>query len=135
MAEPPWHPQMSSAPEREYLVLLSYLPLKSFRGFPLLLVCLARIRRQLRASSGLVGFSLRAELAQKRFWTLSAWEDEAALQSFVMARPHAAVMQALSGHMGPTRFTRWTVKGTDLPPPWHDALEREKREGDGAAEV
>ena len=37
------------------------------------------IQRQLRASRGLIGYSLRARLAVKRFWTLSAWEDEAAL--------------------------------------------------------
>jgi len=45
-----------------------------------------RIQRQLRTSSGLIGYSLRARLASKRFWTLSAWEDAATLQAFVAAR-------------------------------------------------
>ena len=41
-------------------------------------------------------------------------EDEAALQR-VAALPHAAIMKALAPHMGATGFTRWTVKGSDLP--------------------
>ena len=84
----------------------------------------ARIRRQLRTSAGLVGYSLRARLAAKRFWTLSVWEDETPLRVFVAAPPHAAVMKALAAHMGATRFTRWIVKGSDLPLQWDDALKR-----------
>jgi hypothetical protein len=49
----------------------------------------------LRANSGLIGYSLRAQFAARRFWTLSVWEDEAVLQAFVTAPPHAAVMKAL----------------------------------------
>lgn len=125
MAELPWRSHAPAAPGREYVVLLSYLPLGSFRSLLRLAVYSARIRRQLRASAGLVGYSLRAELVRKRFWTLSVWEDEAALRTFVMASPHAAVMQALTGHMGPTRFTRWAVKGSELPLRWDEALARD----------
>jgi heme-degrading monooxygenase HmoA len=74
--------------------------------------------------SGLVGYSLRARLAAKRFWTLSVWEDETALRAFVAAPPHAAVMKALAPHMGASRFTHWTVKGYDLPLKWDGALKR-----------
>jgi hypothetical protein len=124
MAELPWYALSDAAPERDYLALLSYLPLRSSWRIPWLLLYMVRIRQQLRASSGLIGYSLRAQLGEKRFWTLSAWENEAALQTFVVAPPHAAVMNALAPHMGPTRFTRWTVKGSDLPPQWVDALKR-----------
>jgi hypothetical protein len=47
-----------------------------------------------------------------------------ALRAFVAALPHAAVMKALAPHMGASRFTRWTVKGSDLPLQWDDALKR-----------
>ena len=83
-----------------------------------------RIRRQLRASSGLIGDSLRAQFAARRFWTLSVWEDEAALQAFVTAPPHAAVMKALPPHMDAKRFTRRIVKSPELPLRWDDALKR-----------
>ena len=83
-----------------------------------------RIQRQLRTSSGLIGYSLRARLASKRFWTLSAWEDAATLQAFVAARPHVAVMKAMAPYMGVTRFVRWNVKGSELPLRWDVALSR-----------
>ena len=118
MAEFPWQSHSRAAPERDYVALLSYLPLNSGWSIPRLLLYNTRIRRQLRTSAGLVGYSLRAQLAAKRFWTLSVWEDEMAVQAFVSAPPHAAVMKALAP------FTRWTVKGSDLPLQWDDALKR-----------
>ena len=125
MAESPWQSYSRAAPERNYVALLSYLPLSNAWRMPWLLFHSARIRRQLRTSTGLIGYSLRAQLAAKRFWTLSVWEDEAALRAFVAAPPHAAVMEALAPYMGTTGFTRWMVKGSDLPLQWDDALKRE----------
>ena len=113
-----------AAPERDYVALLTYLPLNSAWHLPWLVLYSTRIRRQLRKSSGLIGYSLRARPAAKQFWTLSAWEDEAALQAFVAAPPHLAVMKALASHMGATRFVRWNVKGSELPLRWDDALRR-----------
>jgi len=37
----------------------------------------------LEESRGLIGYSLLAHLLEKRFWTLSLWEDEDALMDFV----------------------------------------------------
>jgi len=124
MPELPWETRSGAVPERDYVALLSYLPLNSGWRIPWLLLHAARIRQQLRGSSGLIGYSLRAQLAAKRFWTLSVWEDGAALHTFVAAPPHVAIMKALAPHMGRTRFARWTVKGSDLPPRWEEALKR-----------
>jgi quinol monooxygenase YgiN len=120
----PWRFFDHAEPERHYVALLSYLPLRSGRHVPGFLLHTLRIRAQLRRSRGLLGYSLRAELAAKRFWTLSAWQDEASLQDFVHARHHARTMTALTPHMGATRFIRWTAKGSELPPSWEDALRR-----------
>jgi len=100
------------------------LPLNSAWRLPWLVLYSTRIRRELRTSSGLIGYSLRAQLAAKQFWTLSVWEDEAALQAFVAAPPHVAVMTAMVPYMGQTRFVRWNVKGSELPLRWDDALRR-----------
>ena len=124
MSESPWQSHARAAPGRDCVALLSYLPLRSIWRIPWFLMHAARVRRQLRASSGLIGYSLRAQFAARRFWTLSVWEDAAALQAFVTAPPHAAVMKALAPHMGATRFTRWIVKSSELPLPWDDALKR-----------
>jgi hypothetical protein len=66
------------------------------------------------------GDCLLAWLAAKWLWTLSVWEDETALRAFVAPPQHAAVMKALAPHMGATRFTSWTVKGSDPPLQWDD---------------
>jgi quinol monooxygenase YgiN len=110
VAETPWQSYSRAAPERDYVALLSYLPLNSAWHLPRLVLYSTRIRRQLRKSSGLIGYSLRARVAAKQFWTLSAWEDVAALQAFVAAPPHVAIMEALAPYMSATRFVRWNVK-------------------------
>jgi len=124
MTETPWQSYSSAAPERDYVALLSCVPLNSAWSLPRFALYSTRIRRQLRASSGLIGYSLRARLDAKQFWTLSAWEDEAALQAFVAAPPHVAVMKAIAPYMGATRFVRWNTKGSELPLRWDEALRR-----------
>jgi len=106
------------------LALLSFLPLKRRWRILWLLPKTFRITSQLRRSAGLVGYSLNANLAAGHFWTLSVWEDEAALQAFVHAEPHRGTMRILLPHMRPTRFVRRTVFGTGLPILWDDALKR-----------
>ena len=125
MPETPWQSYSRTAPERDYVALLSYLPLNSAWSLPRLVLYSTRIQRQLRTSSGVIGYSLRARLAAKQFWTLSVWEDGADLQAFVAAPPHLAVMTAMAPYMGATRFVRWNVRGSELPLRWDDALRRD----------
>jgi hypothetical protein len=47
-----------------------------------------------------------ARVFRKRFWTLSVWENEAALRKFVVQMPHGRVMTALEGKMEQTHFVR-----------------------------
>ncbi len=120
----PWRSLNVADPERQYLALLSYLPLRHSWQIPHFLLHTARIMGQLRKSRGLLGYSLRAELWAKRFWTLSAWQDETVLQAFVLAAPHSQTMRAMATRMGATRFIRWPVKGSELPISWEEALRR-----------
>jgi len=120
----PWRSFSDAGPDRQYVILLSFLPLRRSWQIPQFLFHTARIADQLRKSSGLLGYSLRAELVAKRFWTLSAWQDETALLAFVRADPHSQTMRALASRMGATRFIRWTAKGSELPPAWDEALKR-----------
>ena len=84
----------------------------------------AQVVKQLASAQGLLGYSVLARPLSKRFWTLSAWKDEAALRAFVQHPPHLRIMAALAPHMGETKFVRWTVKGSQLPLGWDDALRR-----------
>jgi hypothetical protein len=122
----PWKSLRPSDPGREYLALLSYLPLKHFRTVPRLVWYVFRIVRQLRGARGLIAYSLEAKPLRLQFWTLSAWEGEDALQEFVGQLAHRASMQALTPDMGATDFLRWRVRGSELPLTWEMARNRER---------
>ena len=89
-----------------------------------------QIERQLRSAKGILGYSLDANPFTANFWTLSVWQDEAVLQEFVHALPHGKVMTALASDMGATRFVRWKIKGSAIPPRWADAMERYRAQGE-----
>jgi hypothetical protein len=120
----PWRTTLPALPHQEYLVMASRLPLRSHRTIPRFLGLTVSVARQLEDTSGLVGYSLLAQPVRKTFWTLSAWTDRDALNTFVRTMPHLAVMGKLRTRMGPTRFTTWTAPGSALPIPWDDAIER-----------
>ena len=124
MPASPWRTFGSLEPERDYVALLSYLPLKSYWRIPFFFLYTAQVVKQLASAEGMLGYSVLARPLSKRFWTLSAWKDDAALRSFVQYPPHVRIMTALAPHMGETKFVRWTVKGSELPPRWEDALSR-----------
>ena len=103
MPTKPWVTLSRPDPDREYLVLLSELPLKRFRDLGAFLLYTWRIQGQLRHTPGLLGYSLLARILKRQFWTLSVWEGEAALQQFVIENPHSQVMMALRDKMDQTR--------------------------------
>jgi quinol monooxygenase YgiN len=80
--------------------------------------------KQLASAEGVVGYSVLAHPLSKRFWTLSAWKEEAAVHAFVQHPPHVRIMTALTPYMGKTKFVRWMVKGAQLPLSWEDGLRR-----------
>lgn len=123
MPAKPWQTLASSDPNANYVALISYLPLKSLWKVLPFLVYTARITKQLERAEGLLGYSLLAHFS-KRFWTLSAWRNEEALQNFVHKAPHLQIMSALAYHMAGTKFVRWPVKGSELPLRWEEGLAR-----------
>jgi hypothetical protein len=124
----PWKSLAPVEPDREYVVLLSYLPLLAYREIPRFLRFTFQIQRQLSRCPGAIGYALRARPLHRDFWTLSVWEDERALRDFVSKVPHAQVMKALAPSMGATKFTSWKVPGSAVPPPWENVTWRELQE-------
>jgi len=124
MPATPWRAFGSPDPDGDLIALLSYLPLKSHWRIFSLFIYMLQINRQLAQSHGLLGYTLLAHPFSKRFFTLSAWQNDAALRSFVQQPPHLHVMAALAPHMNKTHFVRWTIKGSTLPLQWDDALRR-----------
>jgi hypothetical protein len=124
----PWKALAAVESEREYLVLLSYLPLRKYNKVPLFFLYTFQIQRQLAKAPGAIGYSLRAKPLGRKFWTLSVWENEQALRGFVENVPHGQVMKALLPDMARTAFTRWRVPGSAIPPNWDDATRRASQE-------
>ncbi len=120
----PWRTVGTPDPNSDVVALLSYLPLKSYWHVLPFFLYTAQVMKQLASAQHLLGYSLLARPLLKRFWTLSAWENADALRAFVQYPPHVRVMAALTPHMDKTRFVRWTVKGSQLPLRWDDALRR-----------
>jgi len=113
-------------PTREYVALLTELPLQSFRALPACFSCTREIEGKLKRAPGLIGYSMKVRLLRKIFWTLSIWENGAALKAFVDEAPHGDVMAALRGKMGRTRFMQWRIAGFQCPPTWEHAFKREE---------
>ncbi len=111
-------------PDRNYLVMLSYLPLKHFWRIPQVFRHTLRIQKQLDTTPGVSGYTLIVEILHKKLWTLSVWEDEKALYKFVKTIPHAETMAKIHPHMRGPKFITWMSKGSTLPPAWEDARRR-----------
>lgn len=124
----PWTALSNVDIGREYQALLSYLPLKTYLAIPRFLVFSVQIQKQLRGTPGVVGYSLRAKPVTRKFWTLSAWEDEKALMDFVRKLPHVEAMKKLAPYMDRTGFTRWKAPGSVLPLKWEEAMQRAQQE-------
>jgi len=123
----PWITFAPTIADREYLALLSYLPLNKYQAIPGFIRFSFQIQKQLCGTPGAIGYSLRARLVSRNFWTLSAWEHQKALMDFVAKIPHGGAMKAMAPHMGPTKFTQWKVAGSSLPLSWEEAMRRSQQ--------
>ena len=124
MAATPWNSLQPPEADREYIVLLTFLPVRGLSKLPRFFGYVRRIQKQLGHADGLIGYSLLARPLRSKYWTLSVWQDEAAVQRFVAQSPHRDAMAELPNDVGGFKITRWTLPGTALPPSWDDALSR-----------
>ena len=119
----PWRAFGEAQPDREYLVVLTHLPVRRPTALPAFLRAVWGIRRQLEAApAGLAGYSLFAQPFSSNYWTLSAWESAAAMGGFIRASPHREAMLELPKVLSHFRTWRWRSAGSALPPSWDDAL-------------
>jgi hypothetical protein len=117
----PWTTVRRPEPDAEIFVMATHLPVTRFRYVPGFLLDTQRIRRQLAAAEGLLGYSLDAQVLRRQFRTASAWESREAAMAFARAEPHATLMRRDPQRMGDSRFRTWTVAGRQVPVRWADA--------------
>jgi hypothetical protein len=124
----PWKQVAAVDPEREYVAFTSRFFLRSPLQLPAFLRASRRIQKQATAAPGVVGWSLGANLLTLEFYTLSAWEDDASLRTFVGSADHAATSKRFEGRMrAPSVFVRFTVLGKDLPLTWKEAVAKQDK--------
>ncbi len=121
----PWTgPKSPAQIDGPVTVMASRLELRRLRDVPSFLAAALQIRRQMLGSPGALGLSLIARPLRGTFWTLSAWQDQAALRAATGREPHRQIMQRFRPRMAGSAFVTWTAPATALPIPWDDALRR-----------
>jgi heme-degrading monooxygenase HmoA len=126
-----WTTITEPLPDGTYVGFATKLPLTAHRFVPGFLYDTMRIRRQLRDLPGLVGYSMLAELGPRTFWTVSVWEDEAALHRFPGAEPHRSITRRAPKRMGRSMFEQFDVVGRELPLTWPASKDRFPSSGEG----
>jgi len=71
----PWQSLAAAEVGHEYLVVITYLPRKSYWSIFSFYRLVRSIQKQLKSSRGLVGYSMRMQVLGKKAWTLSVWAD------------------------------------------------------------
>jgi hypothetical protein len=125
----PWRALAQPHPSAEYLAMLTYLPLRGYLQMARFFSYSAKVQKQLERTAGVIGYSFKANPLRNQYWTFSVWENDRALMNFVRTEPHASAMIAFN--MGATTFTRWKLRGDDVPPRWNDALRRSQEDLNG----
>jgi hypothetical protein len=121
----PWTAPTSPPPvDGPVTVMASRLELRRLRDVPSFFAAALRIRRQMLVSPGALGLSLLAKPLHRTFWTLSAWQDQAALSAPVGREPHRRIMNRFRPRMAGSSFVTWTAQAADLPITWDEALRR-----------
>ncbi|MGD0637509.1 MAG: hypothetical protein ABSA72_05675 [Nitrososphaerales archaeon] len=76
-----------------FLVVATYLPLRSYANVISFVRPSGRIEAQLRASKGAIRYALLTDIPHKRFWTVSVWSGDEAMSLFSRSEPHRTAMK------------------------------------------
>jgi quinol monooxygenase YgiN len=111
------------APPGVVVYVATFLPVRRWRDVLAFFRMASQVEQQLRGTTGVIRYGVRADVLHKRFWTLSVWTDPEAMNAFVRAEPHRTAV---------TRFAAWAGEGAafvlwrsvDAPLDWDEALLR-----------
>jgi Domain of unknown function (DUF3291) len=121
----PWKTTPAAAAHLDdTVVMASRLELASIRDVPRFFRTALAIRRQVLAAPGALAVSLIAQPFARTFWTLSAWQDQPSLNTFVGAQPHKGGMTSFRPKMQSSTFVTWHVPTSAFPVTWADAKNR-----------
>jgi heme-degrading monooxygenase HmoA len=73
--------------------------------------------RQAERSPGFLGGALSADPLRLTFWTVTVWENEAAMRAFRAAGDHQRVMPRLAGWCDEASVAHWEQADASIPSP------------------
>lgn len=120
----PWTVPNPATPDSQAVIMASRFEVRSALAVPRFFVKSLAAWRQVRSAPGALGASLIAQPLKRTFFTLSAWEDEAALYTYAATEPHRGIMNGLRPTMRTSTFTFWQVSAAELPISWSEAKRR-----------
>jgi heme-degrading monooxygenase HmoA len=103
------------------------LRIRSIRFLPLFALYAQRSLSQARAATGFQEGSL---LVDRRwvFWTLTIWETEESMRSYMLSGAHKIAMPRLLDWCDEASVVHWQASDPGLPD-WQEAEERMRRDG------
>ena len=125
MPESPWISPYNIKPDfdKDYIAVVTYLPLTSYMYFPKFFKQVSKIQKQLQQTPGVIGFKLRADILIKKAYTMSVWEDAASLKNFITSGEHKKIMEETTTFLSEDRkFVTVFIKGAEFPPSWDWAM-------------
>ncbi|MFF3850881.1 DUF3291 domain-containing protein [Streptomyces sp. NPDC002328] len=120
----PWVKPNPARPSTTAFVMASRFEVRSMKDVPRFFWKSLSAWGQVRKAPGALGASLEAQLTKGVFFTLSAWEDKAALYTYARTEPHKSIMTGLRSTMRHSTFTFWETPVEQLPIAWKDAKRR-----------
>jgi quinol monooxygenase YgiN len=116
-------------PETEVVLSLTHANLDPVRRGPFDKAT-RRVLRGLPEQTGCIGYSVRKRLGGVDVWTMTAWRDEAALESFLASDLHRDAMRQGRPALLAGRTLRLKVDAGSLPMGWKEAEARLVRDGE-----
>ena len=82
------------------------------------------ISAQLEQTPGMLGYGFRSRVPGRDNWTMSIWESEEAMLSFMVGSAHGEAMASAGEILEDSAFTHWTAAPDTLPPDWDASISR-----------
>ncbi|ARV60132.1 hypothetical protein BZZ01_17210 [Nostocales cyanobacterium HT-58-2] len=96
-----------------FFVSSTYIQLKSPLYIPLVMFYLLRTALQVERASGKL--NIRYRYMDRKYWTLSLWQDEASMKAYRNQGVHRQVMPKLSKWSSEAGFVNWYQESAKLP--------------------
>jgi hypothetical protein len=98
------------------IVSVTRLHVRAWRFLPAFIVASYRSARQARHTGGFLTGSLGVE-PPKAFWTMTVWQDDAAMRSFRNSGVHLHTMPKLLGWCDEASYVHWVTDAASVPTP------------------